>query len=203
MKQMLPEMERLTPHREQEMDFWCATKIFFLCSYRKNRLLYMKIRAKSCKIDWTSGQNTKKFNMPLASVRHLGFDPECCEHFLSQLGPRSVQTRLQAVCATCSVSWPGILSLSSGVWPVSILGGAPAAGLPPAAGLHPGLHWDPACGTSPRATSTNSAWTRRGRWFQCNSRWGSLAAQAHPHISPAPPRGSQCGGEVPELHRGP
>lgn len=150
-----------------------------------------------------AGQSTKQLTTPLVSVRHLGFDPECWECFLSQLGPRSGKHTCRLF--VLSIQWAGLRSsdraAQSDLWaswlsPCSrvTLGctGLLPVGAPPERRTHP--------------TSMNSAWTRRGRWSQCNTRWNSLEAQAHTYISPAPPRGSKfkhlCDGEIPELHRG-
>lgn len=54
---------------------------------------------------------------------------------LSRLWSRSVQKYQQPGFVICAGTWPGILWPSNAVWPASVVGGAPEAGLPT------GLHW--------------------------------------------------------------
>lgn len=115
-----------------------------------------------------------------------------------------MQTYLQAVCCLCclfcELAWDPLTCEHPG--------GAPAASWGSRVTL--GCTGLLLVGAPPErrtcATSMDSAWTEKGRQSQCNTRWSSLAPQAHPYISPAPLRSSKfkrlCDGEVPELHRG-
>lgn len=54
---------------------------------------------------------------------------------LSRLWSMSVQKYQQPGFVICAGTWPGILWPSNAIWPASVVGGAPEAGLPT------GLHW--------------------------------------------------------------